>query len=73
VQPLPAASTVVCTTSLETVDGRKGWVTAELRDRPGGVLFCSARALYVMPKSPVPATGGGGGGSMVVPEKPVSA
>jgi len=54
VQPLPAGTTVVCTTSLESVEGRKAWVTAELRDRPGGQLYSSARALYVVAKKPMP-------------------
>jgi len=54
VQPLPAGTTVVCTTSLESVAGRKAWVTAELRDRPGGELYSSARALYVVAKKPMP-------------------
>ena len=52
-QPMPAGSTVVCTTSVESVKGRKGWLQAELRDRPDGVLFSSARALYVVASSPL--------------------
>lgn len=68
-KPLPAGSTVVCTTSLESVDGRKGWVTAELRDRPGGELFASARALYVVAKKPMPQLNG----EFKLPAKPVTA
>ena len=34
------------------------WVTAELRDRPGGVLYSSARALYVIAKKPMPQLDG---------------
>ena len=49
-KPVPANSSVVCTTALESVDGRKTWVTAELRDRPDGVLYASARALFVIPR-----------------------
>lgn len=52
--PVPSSSNVVCTTSLESVDGRKVWVRAELRDRPGGVLYSSARALFVIPRQ-IPA------------------
>ena len=55
---MPAASTLLCTTSLESVHGRKGWLTAELRDRPGGELFSSARTLYLIAHSPPPQMAG---------------
>ncbi len=57
-QPMPAGSTVLCTASLESVHRRKAWLTAELRDRPGGALFSSARALYLIANSPPPQLAG---------------
>ena len=45
---------MLCTAALESVEGRKGWVTAELRDRLGGELLCSARALFILAKKPAP-------------------
>jgi hypothetical protein len=55
---VPAGTTVVCTTSLESIEGRKGWVRAELRDCPDGELYASARALFVVPKKAMPELAG---------------
>lgn len=53
--PVPSSSHVICTTTLESVEGRKVWVRAEMRDRPDGVLYSTARALFVIPRQiPVP-------------------
>ena len=58
----------MCTTALESMNGRKGWATAELRDRPGGQLYSSARALYIIDRaSPLP------GGNFELPAKPLNA
>lgn len=57
-QPVPAGSIVVCTTSLESIEGRKGWVTAQLRDQPDGEVYAAARALFVVPKKPMPELAG---------------
>ena len=57
-QPVPAGSTVVCTTSLESVDGRKMWVGAQLCDRLDGELYASARALFVVPRRAMPELAG---------------
>ena len=48
--PVPAGSALLCTASLESVEGRKTWVRAEVAARPGGDLYASGRALFVIPK-----------------------
>ncbi len=48
--PVPASTSLVCTASLESMDGRKAWVTAEVVNRPGGSLYATGRALFVIPK-----------------------
>ena len=50
---MPASTSLVCTASLESMEGRKAWVVAEVMDRPGGVLYASGRALFVIPKDKV--------------------
>lgn len=50
---MPASTSLVCTASLESLEGRKAWVVAEVMDRPGGVLYASGRALFVIPKDKV--------------------
>mmetsp|Transcript_6221 Transcript_6221/g.13595 ORF Transcript_6221/g.13595 Transcript_6221/m.13595 type:complete len:288 (+) Transcript_6221:109-972(+) len=55
-KPIPASSMVVCSAQVESVQGRKIWVNAELRDQHGcGTLFATARALFVTPKKDAPA------------------
>lgn len=49
-QPLPAATLVNCTAEVESHEGRKIWVKAELTDAPGGSVFATSRALFVIPK-----------------------
>lgn len=54
---MPASADVVCSARLESVEGRKIWVVAEVADRPGGTVYASGRALYVTPKQAAAATG----------------
>ena len=51
--PLPAATSLICSASLQSLEGRKAWVTAEVLDRPGGVLYATGKALFVIPKDQV--------------------
>jgi acyl-coenzyme A thioesterase PaaI-like protein len=45
-----AGKTVLCTTELESFDGRKIWMKATMSDGPDGQVFATARALFVAPK-----------------------
>lgn len=47
---LPTGNTVLCTSELESVDGRKVWMTATISDGPHGKVYATARALFVAPK-----------------------
>lgn len=47
---IAAGSTILCTCSVEKIDGRKLWMTAELIDGPTGKVYAKSRALFVAPK-----------------------
>ena len=49
-QPIPASSHIICTASLDSIEGRKTWGTATVRDRPDGVKYAAGKALFVIPK-----------------------
>jgi acyl-coenzyme A thioesterase PaaI-like protein len=49
-KPVPAGSHVICTASLESNDGRKTWVTATVSSQPGGDVYATGKALFVVPK-----------------------
>ncbi len=49
-QPIPAGSHIICTASLDSIEGRKTWVTATVKDRPDGVEYAAGTALFVIPK-----------------------
>lgn len=49
-QPIPAGSHIICTASLDSIEGRKTWVRATVRDRPDGVEYAAGKALFVIPK-----------------------
>ena len=49
-QPIPASSHIICTASLDSIEGRKTWVRATVRDRPDGVEYAAGKALFVIPK-----------------------
>lgn len=49
-QPIPASSHIICTASLDSIEGRKTWVRATVKDRPDGVEYAAGRALFVIPK-----------------------
>lgn len=53
-QPLPAESTIICTARVESCEGRKIWVTADITDPSRQTVYASSRALFVKPKAPVP-------------------
>jgi hypothetical protein len=47
---IPAGSLILCRAELESFEGRKLWMTAEMRDGPQGKVYATARALFVAPK-----------------------
>lgn len=47
---VPHNSSVFCTTRVEEINGRKLWMTAELKDKPDGITYATARSLFVAPK-----------------------
>lgn len=49
-QPIPASSHIICTASLDSIEGRKTWVRATVKDRPDGVEYAAGKALFVVPK-----------------------
>ena len=49
-KPLPANSTVVCTSELESANGRKVWMKATVMDADSKAVYASGRALFVTPK-----------------------
>ncbi|KAF6264405.1 HotDog domain-containing protein [Scenedesmus sp. NREL 46B-D3] len=53
-KPLPAESTVLCTARVDSCEGRKIWVAADLTDPSQETVYASSRALFVKPKAPVP-------------------
>eukprot|EP00884_Botryococcus_braunii_P003412 jgi/Botrbrau1/13071/Bobra.0187s0033.1 len=48
---IQAGRLLLCTTEVESVEGRKLWMKATLRDGPHGKVFATARALFVVPKT----------------------
>lgn len=58
-KPIPSGSEIICTARVESVEGRKAWISAEVMDRPGGLVYASGRALYVTPRQHVDGDGGG--------------
>lgn len=50
-----AQSAVLCTAEVESLEGRKLWMKATVRDGPEGTVFASARALFVSPKPREPS------------------
>ena len=51
--PLPAGVHVLCAARLESTEGRKAWVRAEVLPRPGGAPYAVGRALFVIPRDKV--------------------
>ena len=49
-KPLPTDMVVICTAKVLSIEGRKIWVSAEMLDKPGGIVFATGKALYVTPK-----------------------
>ena len=49
-QPIPAGSHIICTASLDSIEGRKTWVRATVKDKPDGVEYAAGKALFVIPK-----------------------
>ena len=48
--PVPASTSLICTASLDSLDGRKAWVSAQVLDKPSGTLYATGKALFVIPK-----------------------
>eukprot|EP00878_Enallax_costatus_P006060 GHUV01006356.1.p1 GENE.GHUV01006356.1~~GHUV01006356.1.p1 ORF type:complete len:260 (+),score=57.05 GHUV01006356.1:286-1065(+) len=53
-KPLPAESTIICSARVESCEGRKIWVSADITDPSRQTVYASSRALFVKPKAPVP-------------------
>jgi acyl-coenzyme A thioesterase PaaI-like protein len=49
-KPLPVNINVICTAWVTSIEGRKCWTAAEMRDEPGGTIFATGKALYVTPR-----------------------
>jgi acyl-coenzyme A thioesterase PaaI-like protein len=49
-KPLPVDMVVCCTAKVMSIEGRKIWVSAEMLDKPGGLVFATGKALYVTPR-----------------------
>lgn len=49
-KPLPVDMVVCCTAKVLSIEGRKIWVSAEMLDKPGGLVFATGKALYVTPR-----------------------
>lgn len=49
-KPLPVDMAVCCTAQVLSIEGRKIWVSAEMLDKPGGMVFATGKALYVTPR-----------------------
>jgi acyl-coenzyme A thioesterase PaaI-like protein len=47
---IAADSTILCTAIVDKVEGRKMYMTAELRDGPNGKIFATSKALFVRPR-----------------------
>lgn len=47
---IAADSTVLCTAVVDRVEGRKLYMTAELRDGPNGKVYATSKALFVRPR-----------------------
>lgn len=47
---ISAGRTVLCTTEVESMEGRKLWMKATVSDGPEGQVYATARALFVAPK-----------------------
>lgn len=47
---ISAGRTVLCTTEVESAEGRKLWMRATVSDGPDGQVYATARALFVAPK-----------------------
>ena len=50
-QKLQAGRLVLCEAEVESVDGRKLWMKASVRASPGGKVFATSRALFVVPRT----------------------
>uniref|UniRef100_A0A383VFX8 Thioesterase domain-containing protein n=1 Tax=Tetradesmus obliquus TaxID=3088 RepID=A0A383VFX8_TETOB len=66
-KPLPAESTVLCTAQVDSLEGRKIWVAADLTDPLQQTVYASSRALFVKPKAPVPTLAPAGAAPAAVP------
>ena len=51
VQKIQAGKLLLCETRVESMEGRKLWMKATVRDSPGGKVYATARALFVVPRT----------------------
>ena len=50
-QKIQAGKLLLCETELESIEGRKLWMRATVRDCPDGKVYATARALFVVPRT----------------------
>jgi acyl-CoA thioesterase FadM len=48
--PLPAESTVVCRAAVQSFEGRKLWLDAEVADPDSGLVYARSKSLFVIPR-----------------------
>jgi acyl-coenzyme A thioesterase PaaI-like protein len=48
---IQAGRLLLCTTEVESIEGRKLWMKATVRDGPTGKVYATARALFVCPRT----------------------
>ena len=49
-QKIPAGKMLLCTTEMESCEGRKLWMKATVCDGASGKVYATARALFVSPR-----------------------
>lgn len=50
-QKIQAGRLLLCEVEVESMEGRKLWMKATVRDGPQGKVYATARALFVAPKT----------------------
>lgn len=48
---IQAGKLLLCETELESIEGRKFWMKATVRDCPDGKVYATAKALFVVPRT----------------------
>ena len=51
VQPVPSDSVIRCSAEVESIQGRKIWLSARITDVDGEIVYAASRALFVTVKA----------------------